>query len=202
MIFAKWVMQTSREGLLRILISAVAAVASFTASSSSASAPSGCAKLFTVKQAERLIAHDFAGARRVTASETAQYRHEIRCQRFAYNRPKVRRYLARQVAAWRVRRYDAANPLHYAVASWYQDGGQTACGFHAFYGVASPGVAYIGPQAYCGRHVEFHYAGRVVRATIDDAGPFVPGRSWDLNQNTAAALGFSGVATVGYRDVP
>jgi rare lipoprotein A (peptidoglycan hydrolase) len=192
-------LQTRREDLLRILISAVATVASFTASS--ASAPSGCAKLFTVAQTEKLIARDFAGARRVTESETAAYRHEIRCQRFAYNRPKVRRYLAATVKAWRVRRYNAANPLQYAVASWYDDAGNTACGFHAYYGVASPDVAFIGPQLFCGRHVEFHYGGRVVVATIDDAGPFIAGRRWDLNQNTAAALGFSGVATVGYRDV-
>jgi len=27
-------------------------------------------------------------------------------------------------------------------------------------------------------------------------GPYVEGRDWDLNQNTAAALGFGGVGTV------
>ena len=38
-------------------------------------------------------------------------------------------------------------------------------------------------------------AGRVT-AVVDDRGPYVGGRTWDLNQNTAAALGFSGVGTV------
>ena len=33
-------------------------------------------------------------------------------------------------------------------------------------------------------------------ATVDDRGPYVGGRTWDLNQNTAAALGFGGVGTV------
>ena len=33
-------------------------------------------------------------------------------------------------------------------------------------------------------------------ATVDDRGPFVGGRTWDLNQNTAAALGFGGVGSV------
>ena len=75
------------------------------------------------------------------------------------------------------------------VASWYDDSGATACGFHAQYGVANRTLP-------CGTHVTFTVGGRSVRATVDDRGPFVGGRNWDLNQNTAAALGFSGVGTV------
>jgi rare lipoprotein A (peptidoglycan hydrolase) len=48
----------------------------------------------------------------------------------------------------------------------------------------------------CGTHVTFSYNGRTVTAVVDDRGPFVDGRDWDLNQNTAAALGFGGVDTV------
>jgi rare lipoprotein A (peptidoglycan hydrolase) len=76
-----------------------------------------------------------------------------------------------------------------AVASWYTDAGSTACGFHAYYGVASPSLP-------CGAHVRFVYGGHTLQAVVDDRGPFVPGRSWDLNQNTAGALGFGGVDTV------
>ncbi len=76
-----------------------------------------------------------------------------------------------------------------SVASWYSDGGSTACGFHAFYGVANKTLP-------CGTKVTFQYGGRTVNATVDDRGPFVAGRTWDLNQNTAAALGMGGVATV------
>ncbi|HWF75109.1 MAG TPA: septal ring lytic transglycosylase RlpA family protein [Solirubrobacteraceae bacterium] len=79
--------------------------------------------------------------------------------------------------------------LHPVVASWYQDGGSTACGFHAGNGVASPGLR-------CGTKVTFAYHGRTVTAVVDDRGPFVPGRQFDLNQSTAAALGFGGVDTV------
>jgi rare lipoprotein A len=75
------------------------------------------------------------------------------------------------------------------VASWYDDGGTTACGFHAYYGVASPSLP-------CGTSVRLYYGGRTVDAVVDDRGPFVGGRDWDLNQNTAAALGFAGVDTV------
>jgi rare lipoprotein A len=83
----------------------------------------------------------------------------------------------------------SATGFEQAVASWYYDGGQTACGFHATYGVANKSLP-------CGTHVTFSYGGRTVVATVDDRGPYVGGRTWDLNQNTAAALGFAGVGTV------
>jgi hypothetical protein len=74
-------------------------------------------------------------------------------------------------------------------ASWYSDGGNTACGFHAYYGVAN---RYLP----CGTTVTFYNGGRTVTATVDDRGPYAGGRDWDLNQNTAAALGFGGIGTV------
>jgi rare lipoprotein A len=76
-----------------------------------------------------------------------------------------------------------------SVASWYTDGGGTACGFHAFYGVANRTLP-------CGTKVTFRSGGRSVTAVVDDRGPFVGGREWDLNQNTAGALGFGGVGAV------
>ena len=74
-------------------------------------------------------------------------------------------------------------------ASWYQDGGSTACGFHAYFGVASLSLP-------CGARVNFMYGGRTVNAVVDDRGPYVGGRSWDLNQNTAGALAVGGVQTI------
>ncbi len=76
-----------------------------------------------------------------------------------------------------------------SLASWYNDGGNTACGFHAGFGVANRSLP-------CGTKVRMRYGGRSVTATVDDRGPFVGGRNWDLNQNTAAALGFGGVGTI------
>jgi hypothetical protein len=76
-----------------------------------------------------------------------------------------------------------------SAASWYNDGGSTACGFHAYYGVANVSLP-------CGTKVSFMYGGRTVTAVVDDRGPYVGGRVWDLNQNTAAALGFGGVDNV------
>jgi hypothetical protein len=75
------------------------------------------------------------------------------------------------------------------MASWYNDGGNTACGYHAGLGVANRTLP-------CGTKVRFYHAGHAVTATVDDRGPYVGGRNWDLNQNTAAALGFAGVGSV------
>jgi hypothetical protein len=76
-----------------------------------------------------------------------------------------------------------------SVASWYDDAGSTACGFHASLGVASRDLP-------CGTKVSFRYGGRSVTAVVDDRGPYVGGRDWDLDQDTASALGFAGVGTV------
>lgn len=76
-----------------------------------------------------------------------------------------------------------------AVASWYYDQGSTACGFHAHYGVANKTLP-------CGTKVEIRYGSRTVTATVDDRGPYVSGRSFDLDQTTAGKLGMSGVETV------
>jgi hypothetical protein len=81
------------------------------------------------------------------------------------------------------------NVLHPALASWYEDGGNTACGFHAGLGVANRTLP-------CGTKVRFGYGSRSVTAVVDDRGPYAGGREWDLNQNTASALGFAGVGTV------
>ena len=79
--------------------------------------------------------------------------------------------------------------FHQSLASWYNDGGSTACGFHAGLGVANKSLP-------CGTKVTFRYGGRTVTAVVDDRGPYVGGREWDLNQNTAGALGFGGVGMV------
>ncbi len=75
------------------------------------------------------------------------------------------------------------------VASWYSDAGSTGCGFHATYGVANRNLP-------CGTKVRIRFGPRSITATVDDRGPYVGGRNWDLNQNTAAALGFGGVGTI------
>jgi rare lipoprotein A len=79
--------------------------------------------------------------------------------------------------------------LEPTVASWYYDAGNTACGFHATYGVANKTLP-------CGTKVTLSYGGRTVVATVDDRGPYVYGRSFDLNQTTSRYLRMGGVAQV------
>ncbi|MBV9535801.1 MAG: RlpA-like double-psi beta-barrel domain-containing protein [Solirubrobacterales bacterium] len=77
--------------------------------------------------------------------------------------------------------------FHRAVASWYWDDGlSTACGFSVKYGVANRTLP-------CGTRVKFRFHGHRVTATVDDRGPYIAGRNWDLDEHTAAALHFSGV---------
>ncbi len=76
------------------------------------------------------------------------------------------------------------------MASWYYDDtGATACGFQAHYGVANRTLP-------CGTKVTFRNGSHKVTATVDDRGPFVSGRTWDLGINTRDALGFVGVGSI------
>ncbi len=71
-------------------------------------------------------------------------------------------------------------------ASWYNDrSGRTASGMRVTYGIAHKTLPF-------GTHVHLHCpsTGRSVVATVTDRGPFIKGRSIDVNQNVAAALGF------------
>lgn len=90
-------------------------------------------------------------------------------------------------AAWS--QAGVVNAYNQSYASWYEDGGATACGFHAQYGVAHRTLP-------CGTKVTIRYGGRSVVATVDDRGPFVDGRDWDLNGAVAGALGFSGTGAI------
>ncbi len=99
------------------------------------------------------------------------------------------RFAGNRSNAGATRRAGKVTVFTQSVASWYDDGGNTACGFHASYGVANVSLP-------CGTKVTFMYGGHSVTATVDDRGPYVGGRTWDLNQNTAGALGFGGVGSV------
>jgi rare lipoprotein A (peptidoglycan hydrolase) len=52
-----------------------------------------------------------------------------------------------------------------------------------------------------GTKIQFSYKGRTCVAVVQDRGPFVGGRTFDLGPGTAKALGFSGVGTVQWRIV-
>ena len=87
-------------------------------------------------------------------------------------------------------------PMQTALASYYDygPGAQTACGYSAAYGVANRDLP-------CGTRVRFCLR-RCVTAVVDDRGPYVYSRLWDLRAVTAQAIGFdfaAGVEAVRWR---
>lgn len=87
-----------------------------------------------------------------------------------------------------------AEPLSSALASWYDDSGQTASGRHYTYGYAS----LIFGSAW-GHRVRFCHAGRCVVGQLDDHGPYVSGRLFDLNPTLKAALACPDLCWLGWR---
>lgn len=65
----------------------------------------------------------------------------------------------------------------------------------------------IGPDSMMVAHktlpfgtlVEFRYNGRTAVASVEDRGPFTPGRDWDLGPGVIRVLGFNGVHKIQYR---
>lgn len=89
----------------------------------------------------------------------------------------------------------ALPPFQTALASWYDDGyGPTASGVRYRYGFAS----LLFGSAW-GRRVEFRYRGRTVVGQLDDHGPYVGGRQFDLNWTLRTALGCPDLCSVEWR---
>jgi hypothetical protein len=84
-------------------------------------------------------------------------------------------------------------PLHEAIASWYNDSGQTASGIHYTYGFAS---LILGSE--WGRRILFCYQ-RCIVGQLDDHGPYVTGRTFDLNPALKSATGCPDLCTVRWR---
>lgn len=85
-----------------------------------------------------------------------------------------------------------------ARVSWYGPGfygRKTASG-----AVLSEGMMNVAHRSLpFGTRIQFEYKGRTCIAVVNDRGPFVGGRTFDLGPGTATALGFGGVGTVKYR---
>lgn len=76
-------------------------------------------------------------------------------------------------------------------ASWFNDAGATASGSHYALGVAHKTLAFGTRLRMC--------ASRCATVTVEDRGPFIAGREFDLNYNAKTALGCSDLCSVRYR---
>lgn len=158
----------------------------------------GCHKLFTIKMDQQASSLIYAGTKKVTKRQLRLLARLVHCQR----NPQARKYVAwfnHRQSNLHNQRVQAADPRNWpqAVASWYDDGGPTASGAHYTYGFASLIFSF-------GTRIEFCYpAGttnaRCVVGVDDDHGPYIDGRTFDMNQNIEGILGFDGVGTVSYR---
>ena len=85
-----------------------------------------------------------------------------------------------------------------AKVSWYGPGfygRRTASG-----AVLTQGMMNVAHKSMAfGTRIQFEYKGRTATAVVNDRGPFVGGRVFDLGPGTAQALGFGGVGLVKYR---
>ncbi len=132
----------------------------------------------------------YRGTRRVTQAQDRLLALIARCQWVPSHTKLVLAYIARQKLAWESRIRSATVLWHGPdVASWYYDAGSTACGFHATYGFASLFLP-------CGAQITMRGPGGTVVATMEDHGPYVGGRTFDLNPALKAALGCSDLCDV------
>ena len=108
--------------------------------------------------------------------------------------------IARWLERWRKRHEP---PMRATIASYYDDSGPTACSdghggtLHATYGFAhlGPGETTEYEPMLCGTRVRI-CAVRCVVATMDDHGPYVAGREYDLDEATKDATGASDLGTI------
>lgn len=196
-----------RRALAVALITAGLVPATSAAQVSAAYGPQACAKLFTLAEFDRAATAAYSGTDLPPRGAYGHLWRYARCVRPPGTTAQALRLWRTRYGEWVARRHP---PMNYSEVSWYNDAGTTASGWHATYGVAD-----CGTDGVCygfGTRIEFCYpvvygesgretATRCVVATVDDHGPYVHGRDFDLNQNTAAAIGFGGLGTVAWRVV-
>jgi len=85
-------------------------------------------------------------------------------------------------------------PMRRAVASWYAEHGTGACGVDD----VQNGLRFASLILRCGTQIRICRR-RCVTATMADHGPYVNGRTFDLNVNLRDAIDCPGICTVRWR---
>jgi hypothetical protein len=169
---------------MTLLVSAVLALA-----------PAPCQKTFTIGMFQRAAHSAYAGTRQPTRRDLAHLRRFERCEKTPWGRSFSAGVWKRAKAANYLRRHPPVPPMNGPVtASWFDDSGATACGIHYALGFAT--LLAIA----CGQTILMQGPnGALVRATREDSGPYVGGRTFDLNPGLKAALGCGDLCSVSYR---
>lgn len=87
-----------------------------------------------------------------------------------------------------------APPLRPALASWYAEHGPGACGVDD----VQSGYRFASLILRCGTRIRICRAG-CVTATMADHGPYIAGRTFDLNVNLRSAIGCGDLCSVRWR---
>jgi hypothetical protein len=144
----------------------------------------GCERTYTAPMAVRAIDATYRRGLPANRAQIARVQRYIRCQRDPSAQTPLRRL-------WKTK--SRSVPQHGpAIASWYDDSGGTGCGFHAAYGIAT----LVAP---CGSRFQICRGSTCIVATRDDSGPYVGGRTFDLDPALRDALRCSGLCTVSWR---
>ncbi len=156
----------------------------------SPSPPAHCAKTFTVPMVKRAVDVAYGGTRLPSRFERRRIGRFVRCRRNRSTGRALHAYWHDAIVDQAARRDPPLNgPV---VASWFADAGATACGTHYRYGFASLFLA-------CGAQVVMRGPGGTVTATMEDRGPFVSGRTFDLSAGLEARLGCGDLCAVRWR---
>jgi hypothetical protein len=91
-----------------------------------------------------------------------------------------------------------APPMQTAYASYYIEHGTGACGV----GDVQIGYRFASLILRCGTRVRFCRGRSCATAAMSDHGPYVAGRTFDLNANLRSALQCAGLCWVQYRVLP
>lgn len=102
---------------------------------------------------------------------------------------------------WRTTTTRDPGPASSAWASHYANGKDGFLYQHTASGaIVVPGMMNVAHKSMpFGTKLTFYYHGRKACAVVNDRGPYVHGREFDLGPGTAVALGFGGVQQVGWR---
>lgn len=153
----------------------------------------GCPKTFTYHMDTRaaVAVYQF---NHVSQSNTRMLARIARCQRVHDNKQRAARFNRSQRALWHQRQLDAN--MSHAVASWYNIDGTGSCGV----GSVQAGYRFASLILRCGAVIRICHIG-CVDATMSDHGPYVSGRTFDLNVNLRDAISCSDICDVRWRDI-
>lgn len=150
-----------------------------------------CARTFSLPQVKRAISATYSGTDLPGKGAYGRLHRYVRCLRNVSQRPAARVAWRAAHDAWAARRHPFHGPV---IASWFDDAGGTACGIHATYGFATL------LSIPCGATITMRGPnGMEVRATREDSGPYIAGRTFDLNPALKAALGCGDICSVMWR---